>query len=169
MSLSADLLRQARHLASREPRRPSQASLRRSISTAYYALFHLLVEEATGRMFPGRDRAPLRACLARAFDHGNMKAVGRQFSSGGVSSKLLPALSDRPLQAELRDVAEAFAELQEARHEADYDRTRRFTRKEANDLLKQAERAFADWRAVRKTVQADAFLAGLLALAHMRN
>ena len=169
MSLPADLLRQARHLAAREPRRPSQASLRRSVSTAYYALFHLLVDEATGRMFPGRDRAMLRACLARAFDHGNMKAVGKQFSSGGVSSKLLPALNDRPPPDELMEVAGAFVTLQEARHAADYDRTRRFTRKEANDLLATAEQAFADWKAVRKTVQADAFLAGLLALAHMRN
>lgn len=39
MSLHADLLKQARHLATKERRRPSQASLRRAISAAYYALF----------------------------------------------------------------------------------------------------------------------------------
>ncbi len=47
MSLHDDLLEQAKHLANREPRRPKQASLRRAISAAYYALFHLLVDEAT--------------------------------------------------------------------------------------------------------------------------
>ena len=47
MSLHADLLKQARHLSTKEPSRPSQASLRRAISAAYYALFHRLVDEAT--------------------------------------------------------------------------------------------------------------------------
>ena len=53
MSLHADLLRQARQLATRERRRPLQASLRRGVSASYYALFHLLVHEATSRMVTG--------------------------------------------------------------------------------------------------------------------
>jgi len=40
------LLEQAHHLAKRERNRPRQASLRRAVSTAYYALFHLLISEA---------------------------------------------------------------------------------------------------------------------------
>jgi len=47
MPFAEDLLEQAKHLANREPKRPEQASLRRAVSTAYYALFHLLVSEAT--------------------------------------------------------------------------------------------------------------------------
>jgi len=43
MSLAADLLEQAAHLASRERGRPRQVSLRRAISTAYYSLFHLVI------------------------------------------------------------------------------------------------------------------------------
>lgn len=169
MSLPADLLRQARHLAAREPRRPSQASLRRSVSTAYYALFHLLVDEATARMFPGRERAALRDCVARAFAHGAMRQTALQFSKDGVSEKLRPALNGQSLRPELVRVATAFVELQQARHRADYDKVRRVSREEALDKLGTAERAFADWRAVRKTLQADVFLAGLVALAHMRN
>ena len=42
-----DLLEQAWHLAKREKRKPRQASLRRAVSTAYYALFHHLIHEAT--------------------------------------------------------------------------------------------------------------------------
>ena len=93
MSLHADLLRQARQLALKEPRRPSQASLRRAIAASYYALFHLLVDEATKRMFSGRDRAALRGCLGRAFVHGDMKRVAQQFSDGGVSPKLSPGMN----------------------------------------------------------------------------
>ena len=47
MAFPGDLLEQAKHLSKRERRKPKQASLRRAVSTAYYALFHLLIEEAT--------------------------------------------------------------------------------------------------------------------------
>ena len=47
MALASDLLEQAYHLACREPKRPRQASLRRAVSTSCYALFHLLISEAT--------------------------------------------------------------------------------------------------------------------------
>ena len=46
MAYPEDLLEQANHLARREPKRPKQASLRRAVSTAYYALFHLLIGQA---------------------------------------------------------------------------------------------------------------------------
>ncbi len=167
MHLHTDLLRQAQHLAVREPRRPLQASLRRAISTSYYALFHLLVSDATGRMFPGKGRASLRYCLARAFVHGHMKTVAQQFSRNDIS-KLTPALNGESLQPEIISVAAAFVDLQQARHEADYDTARRFTRGEALTLVDQAQKAFADWRRVRKSIQADTFLAGLLAFDRMR-
>ena len=47
MSLHDDLLVRAEHLIHKEPRRPRQASLKRAVSTSYYALFHLLVSEAS--------------------------------------------------------------------------------------------------------------------------
>ena len=168
MSLHGDLLVQARFLASKEPRRPSQASLRRGVSASYYALFHLLVDEAARRMVSvgGRDR--LRNCLKRAFDHGNMKKVAQQFARGNVSPKLGPGLNEQPLQPEIVRVATAFSDLQQLRHEADYDLSRRFTRQEVLALVADAERAFDDWKSVRRTVQADTFLVGLLAFGNMR-
>ncbi len=44
-----------------------------------------------------------------------------------------------------------------------YDMGRRFTRRGVLDLLDDAETAFAGWKAVRKSVQADTFLVGVLA------
>src|SRR6266571_1109983 len=41
-SLHNELLAQAWHLAKKEPKHPLQASLRRAVSAAYYAVFHLL-------------------------------------------------------------------------------------------------------------------------------
>ena len=168
MSLHSDLLVQARQLALKEPKRPRQASLRRAVSASYYALFHLLVDEATRLMIAGRDRSALRGCLARALGHDNMERVARQFATQGVSPKLRPGLNGQPLQPQLVAVAEAFVELRQARHEADYNRARRFTRREALDQIDRAERAFADWRCIRRTPQADTFLIGLLAFGIMR-
>src|ERR1035438_5650076 len=64
MAFAEDLLEQAYHLARRERTKPRQASLRRAISTAYYALFHLLIREATGNW----KRDVQRARLARTFE-----------------------------------------------------------------------------------------------------
>ena len=168
MSYHADLLEQAEHLAGRERRRPRQASLRRSVSASYYAVFHMLIDEAVGHMFPGNGRKALRDCMARAFSHSTMRESARRFASGNITPKLVAGLDGLPLQPELVVVARIFLVLQQARHEVEYDRTVRFTRLEVLRLSNQARRAFADWRQVRKSLQADVFLAALLVHAQLR-
>src|SRR5579863_5131621 len=75
MALASDLLEQAYHLARREPKRPRQASLRRAVSTSYYALFHLLISEATRNW----KQSSQRAAFGRYFQHGGMaKASDKQ-------------------------------------------------------------------------------------------
>ena len=98
MTLPRDLLAEARLLAEKEPRRPKQASLRRAVPDACYALFHLLVDEASRRLVGGTNRTALRSCLARAFNHATMKTVAKQFAEGGVSPKLTPGLNGAALQ-----------------------------------------------------------------------
>lgn len=71
MAFPNDLLEQALHLANREPKRPKQASLRRAVSTAYYALFHLLTME-TAKNSKRKDERPT---VARMLDHTPMKKV----------------------------------------------------------------------------------------------
>jgi hypothetical protein len=76
MAFADDLLEQAYHLARRERKNPIQASLRRAVSTAYYALFHLLIDEAVGNWAVERQRS----VLARTFDHGRMKRFAKTTS-----------------------------------------------------------------------------------------
>ena len=159
---------QARQLATREPRRPKQASLRRAISAAYYALFHLLIDEATTRFIMGRGRLRLRQCLGRAFAHRNMKEASRGFANNNVSQKIAPAITNQSVQPALANVAAAFIDLQQARHEADYDIARKFTRQEVLDLVELAEQVFEEWATVRKSLQADTYLVALLALQQMQ-
>ena len=141
-----DLLEQARHLANRERRRPKQASLRRAVSTAYYALFHLLISEATRNWKHGGQRA----VLARLFDHGKMKAASLHEAQ----------TESRP--AQLRQVAKAFVDLQKNRHDADYDNARVWTRSDTLDQVASAEAAFATWRAIRDRPEAQSYLLSLL-------
>ncbi len=94
-----------------------------------------------------------------------MKKVAQQFANANVAPRLSPGQS---LQPELRKVAETFVDLQEARHEADYNTAWRATRPDTVGVIEQTEQAFSAWRTVRRTVQADTFLVGLLAYNQMR-
>ncbi|HWE93212.1 MAG TPA: hypothetical protein VG269_04495 [Tepidisphaeraceae bacterium] len=158
MSLALDLLEQARHLSKRERRRPRQASLRRAISAAYYAMFHLLTQEASASLVARPD---LRARFSRAFDHGDMKQASRAFANA-QPAQLLGLTGGAAVPSQLQDLAEAFVELQEARHEADYNTDRSFTRLESINLVARAAAAFASWQAIRTDPVARTYLAALL-------
>ena len=168
MTLHTELLKQARFLACKEPKKPTQVSLRRSVSASYYALFHFLVDEATKLLLSGNDRSALRDCLARAFHHSAMKQTAVEFTKQSIAPKLSHGFRQMPVQQPLIDVASAFVQLQEARHDADYNRSRRFTRREVLDLVDLTDLAFRDWRQVRGSLPADTFLTGLLAYRHMQ-
>ncbi len=162
MSLHGDLFVQARHLATREPKKPKQASLRRAVSTAYYGIFHFLIDRCVHRFVRGSGRNPLREVLGRAFQHSEMKDAAKSFAGGTPRAHIAPGLAGNAVQPELRDIARAFVSLQEARHDADYDRGRTFTRKETLDFVELAENAVASWSSVKDSVQSDTFLVALL-------
>ena len=167
MRLHTELLKQAHFLARKEPKKPTRASLRCSISTAYYALFHLLIDEATRLMLSG-PRSDMRACLARAFQHSNMKQAAREFRRlGRIPGRLASRTGQRRVEQPLVNVASAFAQLQGARHDANYNLALRFTRREALDLAELTAQAFQDWKQVRGSHEAEVFLAGLLAYQHI--
>lgn len=159
MSLPSDLLAQAEHLARRESKRPKQASLRRAVSAAYYALFHLLTSEAS-RMFVRDDR--LFALVNRVYDHTEMKKVSASFSKGEYPQLFDSVKAAFPVGAQLKSVAKTFVRLQQARHEADYDLAKCFARSEVLDLIAQVEQAFQDWQTIRRDDLARLYLACFL-------
>ena len=162
MSYSSDLLAQARHLAGKEPKRPKQASLRRAVSAAYYSLFHLLVSEAASSMLRGRERSDVHPVFRRAFVHGHMKRVAESFAGGTVPKAWQAPMGEAPVSADLRQVASAFVNLQEARHEADYDFSRPFIRSDVRDLIDVAEKAAGLWRNVSGNLEGQVFMTALL-------
>lgn len=168
MSLHDELLTTAEYLTRRNNKKPTEADRRRAVSTAYYALFHRLIDAAVSRLSPAPGS---RAALARAFEHGRMKSVcqkvvklAAQAAEPGPRHELYPlfALVGWPVPDGLQRVATAFAELQERRHDADYNRSFHPTREVAQEAIKQARDAFDDLAAVESAPPGQAFLLLLL-------
>jgi len=74
----------------------------------------------------------------------------------GQAEQLARIDTKRPKQ---KIVANAFVRLQQARHEADYDVARKFSRREALAYIQTARRAFEAWERVRRMDDARLYLA----------
>lgn len=164
MALHDDLLQQAKYLANREPRHPRQVSLRRAVSAAYYALFHALIAEAVGILAPSQPYN-LGGQMGRAFNHGDMKKVCNSFSSGSLPPATR-ALITGTIRQEIRLVAETFSELQEARHEADYDTLASLSKADVVTKIAEVERSFSMLASFRGQPDSHVFLVALLLQRH---
>lgn len=156
MSQFADhLLEQARELSTREKGKPRQASLRRAVSAAYYALFHFLIDEAAALVAgAGRGKSPtdLRRLVGRSFTHTQIKSACVEISKVTPTDILKPFWKtlDIVQQTELLRLAQTFRLAQEERHRADYDLSQSFTRDEVQAILNRVEQAFLDWENLKK-------------------
>jgi hypothetical protein len=154
-----DLLEQADHLVQREKKKPRQASLRRSTSTAYYALFHLLCSEAAVVIAPNLSEAA-RSSVQRLIHHGTLKLVCERFLQTPTSGPLA-LLIGTPVSDDLRMVALTLLQVQEARHSADYDLNSNWNRVRSSQYIQSAHDAFTAWGRVRKAPEANVFLLNL--------
>jgi hypothetical protein len=171
MSLHKDLLEQARRLATLDIKRPKQANLRRAISAAYYAVFHLLVDEACRVQIGAQhNQAPFRQVLGRAFAHGVMKEACKSFGGGtlkkGVAKGLPPGFT---IPREIQALALAFVDLQDNRHLADYDLTERFKRSDVLMLIIEVKNRIEDFTKLPSSNEKRFFLACLWAWKDLAN
>jgi uncharacterized protein (UPF0332 family) len=156
MTLAADLLKQADRLTTLESKRPKQASLRRAISSAYYSLFHLLIDDGARVI---TSNPVLRPHVARSFQHMEMKKICDAISKPlSPTSHWLAKFFVFPVAAELISVCQTFSDLQEMRHIADYDTARSVTRSEAVSAVSRALAAHEDWKEIRRTDNCKVFL-----------
>lgn len=133
-----DLLETARDLAGASGGPPpSQASLRRAVSTTYYALFHCMAENCAdmlvGEAGSGRSQSAWLQAY-RALEHGlakqrcDRKDFIRRF----------------PLQ--IQGFAENFATMQGKRHTADYDPSESFDQSAVIRDIDLAEQRIVQFR-----------------------
>lgn len=133
--LADDFLASARKLVRSSRGRPRQSDLRRAVSTAYYALFHALAQDAANLLTGvGANRARKAwSQVYRSLEHGFAKNACKQAASLGFPP-------------DLRDVADAFIRLQESRHKADYDPDERLDLVDVLFAIWLAENAIAQLR-----------------------
>jgi hypothetical protein len=135
VGLADELLEDAHFLADKgiADQRPSH--MRRSISTAYYAVFHLFVEDFVEHW----EFADQRARLGRMFGHGGMR------TGSTLKSKKNPT----PLEKDLVDVIDSIEQLQKDRHRADYDSGWRLVETDVRNSITLADDVFAKWRKIK--------------------
>ena len=124
-----DLMVAARVLTESGRENPSQARLRRAVSTVYYAMFHCLAAMAADLLIgPTRSSAWHRAY--RALEHGKAKGACRQEQAM------------REFPAEIRNFAKSFVVLQVERQKADYALdTEAYRTSDVLEYIASAERA----------------------------
>jgi hypothetical protein len=160
MALHDELLTLARDLVNRntppEKVEPIDAELRRAISTAYYALFHLIIHETVSRTIAIPD---IRPNIQRSFDHGDMRKVCaalvalRPNENGDRLNE-----SGHIVPPELLAIAEDFCTLQEQRHQSDYNTATAFTLSQTETDVQLAENSFANWATVKDDPATQVFL-----------
>lgn len=132
---SEDLLDLADRLGGRGdgPGKPRTINLRRSISTAYYAVFHKLTQHTAWRLLGETGWTTQHSAVARWITHTDLAALADAANSRG-NKALIGTLA--PVDARLADVAQNFVDLQVVRHRADYD--------DFFDVSKAAALSYAD-------------------------
>jgi hypothetical protein len=124
---------------------PSDAVLRRAVSTAYYAAFHALLG-TIAEMFttdaPGQWRS--RLLFYRALDHVTARNRCKKLGLESLPKEEANFFEIPQFAPELRGFANVFVALQEQRHKADYDPELRLTKELALDAVEDATGAIHD-------------------------
>ena len=113
---------------------PSQADMRRAVSTAYYALFHTLAA-SNAELIAGQPQSSISSYawerVYRRLDHGraqnNLRAALNLLSQGGAN------------------FARTFIKLQDQRQDADYNPNARITRSDTINIIAQADIAIREF------------------------
>ena len=113
---------------------PSQADMRRAISTAYYALFHTLAA-SNAELIAGQPQSSMSSYawerVYRRLDHGrsqnNLRGVLAQLSPSG------------------ENFVRTFIDLQARRQEADYDPIAAITQTTTLNIIARADTAIRDF------------------------
>jgi len=117
-----EMLAVAQQLISSETGSANDAQRRRAVSTAYYAVFHATLQWAADRFVgPASRDSAAYTIFYRGFSHTRMaevcKALDRDFISKPYQNKLKRDSVSKPL----RSFCGFFVELQDHRHQLDYD------------------------------------------------
>ena len=115
---------------------PTQSDLRRAVSTAYYAQFHHLCQACCDLLVRDGTLGSANYQVYRSIDHGLAKAACAECNA-----------PRRGFPSSIMAYAETFNLLQRKRHDADYDPTANFNRRNVEHLIARAEAAITGFDA----------------------
>jgi len=144
--LHFDLLSQAEALLKFED--VNQAAIRRAISNAYNAVFHLIIQDGVDLLL-GIEETKVNNYFQRSFDHGSMKAGCEDVRKNQLPNRHAPIAG--PFPYELVQLAIIFVDLQRMRHDADYNHYESISTNIAEDNIRIAYDAINYWKSVLQT------------------
>ena len=127
----------ARHILEQSATRPQQVSLRRALSTVYYALFHALAQNGADLLVGRTARNSLAwQRVYRGLEHNR----AREACKNSETMNRFPAA--------IRHFGEMFVEMQQKRHQADYDPHANFLKSSVTYDINTAEQAIKNFATV---------------------
>lgn len=127
---------------------PSDAALRRAVSTAYYALFHTIAGFAADRLVAPGSTSAAHALIYRGLDHRRMKDTCEEVAKSTLKAAVQKALERTTVSSAMKAFAVIFVPMQQLRHLADYDPTLSLSRPDVLDLIDDTESALRDFAAI---------------------
>lgn len=120
--------------------RPRPVWLRRSISAAYYAVFHSFALRTAAHVLPQGSPSDQQR-LTRSLEHAALREVCQWItgSPGAGKQHVQPIVTSLQGDTEIQLVASTTFRLQEARHLADYDHLAAFDKASALSFVNEAE------------------------------
>lgn len=182
-SLHEQLFQVAKHLQdqflahnakrSEEDKALAQAFARRSVSTAYYSVFHMLVKDLAEYNAAGNTN-PLRSArimIFRTMNHTAIKRFASQLGNpqnprSGIAKKVF---GNETIPTEAEQFFREFVKLQEYRTQADYVTSRPLAKDRVEAAISAARAAIDNWKLA--TAHSDvihAVMAGIL-LVHLKS
>jgi uncharacterized protein (UPF0332 family) len=135
---------------------PSDAQLRRAVSSAYYAVFHKVLRAGARRfMGPGSESQAGYRLIYRGFTHSRLKEVCKRLDIGLLAPKMQEQLGRQMVGQDMRRFASDLVALQELRELADYDPQAVFRHSDAISAVEQADVAMQAFDRTPLEEQAD--------------
>lgn len=157
------LLDQAEKLIAPPPAGPPrQVDIRRAISAAYYSVFHAKLAAAADQYVGVVHRGTNRYALVyRSIDHQKVKEICGKVKSPAVPRDISPYSPSAGFDSDIRGFASVLYELQQKRHDADYNPSIRVRTSDARLAISAARYALHRLQAANSASR-EAFLALLL-------
>ncbi|UFS73719.1 hypothetical protein LPB73_17455 [Tardiphaga sp. 37S4] len=126
---------------------PRQVNVRRAISAAYYGLFHATLAAAADQFIGVTKRTASQYGLVyRSVDHRTLRNLCDEVTKQTLSAKYQPHQPPNGFGTNIVAFATAVSQLQEKRHEADYNPMVRMKSLDAALAIKTARAALASFQ-----------------------